>query len=300
MKIGFVGLGKMGMQMTTRLIKGGHEVVAMDVAPAAVAQAKSLGATAVASREELLNALGTGQPAVVWLMIPSHIVEAEVDAWLDLLPAGSIIVDGGNSDFRDTIKRGARALAKDIAIVDVGTSGGILGLENGFSMMVGGTPEAVEVVRPVIMSLAQKDGWDHFGPVGSGHYIKMIHNGIEYGLMESYAEGFRLLHDGPVVGIDLGKVAGVWQNGSIIASGLNGLAALVLTANPALDGIDGYVAENGEAAWTLETAAAAGVDVPAIQTAVNVRHASQAGTVHFGTKLLAALRNAFGGHAVNK
>ena len=298
MKIGFIGLGKMGMQMTTRLLKDSHEVVAMDVTPAAVEQAKALGAVGASTRDELIRQFGTTTP-VVWLMIPSPFVQAEIEAWLDLLPAGSVIVDGGNSDYRLTLQRAELAKAKSVHLVDVGTSGGILGIKDGFSMMVGGTDEAVRLVAPALDSLAQVNGWRHFGATGTGHYIKMVHNGIEYGVMEAYAEGYHLLKDGPIDSLDLAGIADVWQHGSIIDSKLNELVGEVLASNPELGGVEGKVAENGEAQWTLETAVAAGVEMPVVTAAVTVRHASQAGTIHFGTKLLAAVRNVFGGHPVN-
>lgn len=300
MKLGLIGLGKMGLQITTRLINDGHEVVVMDLATAAVESAVAQGATAADTREDLVEQLEGAETLVVWLMIPSGFVEAEIEAWTRLLPAGSIIVDGGNSDFRQTMKRASAARTRGLELVDVGTSGGILGIKDGFSMMVGGSDAAVAVVTPVMVSLAQVNGWAHFGPTGTGHYIKMIHNGIEYSVMEAYAEGYRLLKDGPAKDIDLARVAAVWQHGSIIASGLNGLVAEVLSANPDLTGVSGYVAENGEADWTLETATAADIAMPALQVAIDVRAATHEGAVHFGTKLLAALRNAFGGHPVNK
>lgn len=300
MTIGFVGLGKMGMQMTTRLIRGGHKVVAMDVVPAAVAAAVALGATTASTREELLTEMSTAPVAVVWLMIPAQFVQAEVEAWAQILPPGSIIVDGGNSDWRETMKRAKLATSKNIEMIDVGTSGGVLGIELGFSMMVGGAPEAVTTLTPALVSLARPDGWGHFGPTGSGHYIKMIHNAIEYGMMEAYAEGFHLLKDGSIPNLDLAAIARVWQHGSIIASNLNGLAAEILQANPDFEGIDGYVAENGEARWTVEAAAVESIAMPVVEAALQVRADSQGGKVHYGTKFLAALRNAFGGHAVNK
>lgn len=299
MKVGFIGLGKMGSQMVTRLIKAGHEVVATDHNQQNLEQAAAHGATTVAMREELAHALGT--PAIVWLMIPAQAVEAEVEALRGLLPHGSIIVDGGNSDFRQTRARAERCAQAGLQLVDVGTSGGVLGLENGFSMMIGGGQQAFATIEPLIQALAQPRGYAHFGPSGAGHYIKMIHNAIEYGAMEAYAEGYHLLKDGAdYPNLDLAAIATVWQHGSIIAGTLNGLAGKVLKTNPTLDGIEGYVAESGEADWTLETAATQKLDLPAIQAAVAVREQTQHGRTTFGTKLLAALRNGFGGHAINK
>ena len=314
MKIGFVGLGKMGSQMVARLLQGGHEVVVIDHHQENIDAATARGAEAAADRPELVAKLGlkpgdvalpSGQPAVVWLMIAAHAVDAELEAWLGLLPVGSIIVDGGNSDFRDTLRRAKTCQGRGVQLVDVGTSGGILGMANGFSMMIGGEQAAYQTVTPLIHALAQPDGYAHLGPTGAGHYIKMIHNAIEYGVMESYAEGYRLLHDGAhFEGLDLAKIAEVWQHGSIVASGLNALIAQVLAKNPQLDGIDGFVHESGEARWTLETAAAEQppLPMPAIQSALDARLASQQQPAarNFGTKLLAAMRGAFGGHQLNQ
>jgi len=299
MKIGFIGLGKMGQQMVSRLSQAGHEVMVTDVNQAAVAVAEQAGATGAASRAELVKALG--ERPVVWLMIPAGAVQAEVAALLELLPGGSVIVDGGNSDFRQTLKRAKEAAAKKVELVDVGTSGGVEGLTEGFSMMVGGADAAVAVVQPALEALAVPDGWAHFGPVGSGHFIKMVHNAIEYGLMESYAEGYRLLRENPeFTKLDLGAVGKVWQHGSVIRSHLNEICSQVLSQNPTLDGIEGYVAESGEARWTLELAKQVSIEAPAIQAAFDVRVASEQGKVNFATKLLAAMRNVFGGHQLNK
>lgn len=297
MKIGFIGLGKMGGNMTKRLIADGHEVVAHDLDESARQEAKRAGAVVASNRDELASAL---DPKIVWLMIPSEYVDSELEALLQILPAGSIIVDGGNSDFRLSQKRADLCKEKQVAFIDVGTSGGILGLEHGYAMMVGGDKQAVEQLRPAFDSLAPKNGWDWFGDSGSGHYVKMVHNAIEYGLMESYAEGYRLLKEGPFRNLDLAKAGSVWQQGSIIQSLLNGLTTEALKENPELEGIDGYVAESGEARWALEAARDGNIDLPAINASFMVRKQSQQGSVHFGTKLLAAMRNKFGGHAINK
>ncbi len=298
MRVGFVGLGKMGSQMVARLLSSNHEVVAHDVDPTAVRRVKRLGAIPAVERGHMADLLGP-RP-VVWLMIPATFVDNEINELLKLLPKGSIIVDGGNSDYRKTLQRYSRCQEKGVELVDVGTSGGILGLNNGFSMMVGGTSAAVHHVEPIIKALAQTQGYRHFGPTGTGHYIKMVHNAIEYGVMESYAEGYRLLREGPFKDIDLAAVSGVWQRGSIIASSLNGMAGDVLRQNPHLENTDGVVFETGEAGWALEVAREADVDTPAIDAAVQVRKNSEKGVITFGTKLLAALRNAFGGHPLNR
>ncbi|HSX07474.1 MAG TPA: decarboxylating 6-phosphogluconate dehydrogenase [Candidatus Saccharimonadales bacterium] len=299
MKIGFIGLGKMGAQMVARLQKAKHEVVVTDLDQAAVAAAAERGAIAAADRDALVAALPA--PAVVWLMIPAQFVDSEIDALLTILPHGSIIIDGGNSDFRLTRKRAERCAMAGVELIDVGTSGGILGLKNGFSMMVGGDKVAFATVEPIIQALAQSEGYQYFGTHGAGHYIKMVHNAIEYGMMESYAEGFRLLKEGAdYPGLDLGLIANVWQHGSIIASNLNSLSAQIFAANPELSGVEGFVAESGEARWALETARAQQMKLPAVQIALDVRRASEQGQINFATKVLAAMRHAFGGHKLNK
>jgi 6-phosphogluconate dehydrogenase len=298
MKVGFVGLGRMGSQMVRRLLSSGHQVVAYDVDPAAVTRVARLGAKASASRQDMVAQLG--ERPVVWLMIPAQYVDQEVQEFLALLPKGSVLVDGGNSDYRKTLQRYSRCQEKGIELVDVGTSGGVLGLKDGFSMMVGGTSAAVTYVEPLIKALAQAQGYQHFGPTGSGHFIKMVHNAIEYGVMESYAEGYRLLKEGPFHGLDLAAVSVVWQHGSIIESSLNGLAGEVLRKHPELDHTEGVVAMTGEAEWALQVAKEANVEMPAVAESLAVRAASEKGNVTFGTKLLAALRNAFGGHPLNR
>lgn len=298
MKVGFIGLGRMGSQMVARLLNNSHQVVAYDVDPAAAQRVRRLGARPVQTRQELVQALG--ERPVVWLMIPARYVDTEIGELLQLLPSGGIIVDGGNSDYRKTLERYSRCREKGIELVDVGTSGGVLGLHDGFSMMVGGTDQAVRAVEPLIKSLAQAHGYRHFGPTGTGHYIKMVHNAIEYGLMESYAEGYRLLKEGPLHDIDLAGVASVWQRGSIIQSHLNGLAADALRKHPQLDQTDGIVFETGETGWALDVADEASVDMPSIAAAVKVRRDSEKGHVNFATKLLAVLRHAFGGHPLRR
>jgi 6-phosphogluconate dehydrogenase len=298
MKLGFIGLGKMGSQMVVRLIKAGHEVIVTDLNQSAVDLSVGQGAIAATNREDLVSKLDA--PAVVWLMIPSQLVDPEIDALLTLLPKGSIIIDGGNSDYRLTRERATKCTAVGIELVDVGTSGGVLGLEQGFSMMIGGDAQAVATVEPALQALAQPDGYKHLGAHGAGHFTKMVHNAIEYGMMEAYAEGYRLLREAGYPDLDLAAVADVWQHGSIIASSLNHITGQALQANPQLDGIEGFVAESGEARWALETAKDHQIELPVIQASFDVRLRSQQGTTNFATKLLAAMRNIFGGHALNK
>lgn len=297
MKIGFIGLGKMGGNMVARLHEHGHETIVLDTNDIAVERAVKTGATAAESRDDLVQKLP--KPAIIWMMIPSEFVDDELEALYAIVPSGSIIIDGGNSDYRLTQARGASAKEKGIHLVDVGTSGGILGREHGYAMMVGGAPEVVRHLSPIFGVLAPENGWNHFGDTGTGHYVKMIHNAIEYGMMQSFAEGYHMLKEGPIKGIDLAAVGKVWQNGSIIDSLLNTLITEALEENPELKGIDGYVTESGEARWALEAAKAANIPTPAIQTSMDVRLASQKGQVSFATKMLAAMRNKFGGHAVN-
>ncbi len=299
MKVGLIGLGKMGGQILTRLLNDHHEVIVISTKPEKLEAARAEGAGTATDIADLVSKLG--HDPIVWLMVPSGVVEEEISRLLDLMKDGGTIVDGGNSDYRETMRRASLTAERGVKLVDAGTSGGVLGLENGFSIMVGGDKNTVDRLASLFTSLAQPSGWGYFGPAGAGHFVKMVHNAIEYGMMESYAEGYRMLKDETdFPPFDLAQVASVWQHGSIIDSKLGELAGQIFRANPELNGIDGFVAESGEARWTLERAKAAGLPLPAIQAAFDVRVASQKGEVNFGTKLLAALRNAFGGHAINK
>lgn len=306
MNVILVGLGKMGLQISKRWIGAEHQVIALDHSKKAADMASSFGVTIANSKKDAVTKISIliskdEQPIVVWLMIPASLVDNELAEWLDILPSGSIIIDGGNSDFRDTIKHASIADKKEINFLDIGTSGGVLGEKNGFSMMVGGNKTSYSKITPLVDALASPHGGYHyFGKSGSGHYIKMVHNAIEYGVMESLAEGYRMLKEGPYKDIELGAVGDVWQKASIISSDLNGLVAQIMHENPELDKIDGYVAESGEARWTLEVAKDLGIELPAINEAFNVRLNSQNGDINYATKILAALRNKFGGHAINK
>lgn len=300
MKVAIVGLGKMGMQIADRFLEHGHQVVAIDPNPDTVKLAVEKGANGASDRSDAVSQFGDDQ-AVVWLMIPAAIVQSELAEWLKVLPAGSIVIDGGNSDFRNTKKHYEAAKSSGVSLVDVGTSGGILGIKNGFSMMVGGDKEAYETIEPLLKSLAPPSGgYRYFGQPGAGHYVKMVHNAIEYGVMESLAEGYRMLAEGSYQNLDVAAAGEVWQQASIIKSDLNQLCAEIMQENPNFDGIDGYVAESGEARWTLDVAKEKGVKLPAIQAAFDVRIASASGDISFTTKMLAALRNKFGGHHLNK
>lgn len=300
MKIAIHGLGKMGIQIVAKLAADGHEVVAHNRSPEPIDQAKKdFGAKAAYTKQDIVNAFA-GERLVLWIMLPAEVVETELGAWLDVVPTGSLLIDGGNTDFRRTQKHAELVASRGSMLVDVGTSGGIMGLTNGFCMMVGGDEADVQSIKPVLDSLSMpRGGWDYFGPHGAGHFVKMTHNAIEYGMMESLAEGYRVLKEGPYKNLDLAKAGDVWQQGSVITSTLNRLTAEALHENPNLDGIEGFVAESGEARWTLEIANAAKIPMQSIQAAFDVRIASQKGETNFATKLLAAMRNKFGGHALN-
>ncbi len=298
MKIGFIGLGKMGRQMVRRLLAAGHEVVALDVDQTAVEAVVQLGAIAATNRADLIQKIG--ETTVIWLMIPAQYIDDELDALQTVLPSHSVLIDGGNSDFRLTTARAERLSGVGISLVDVGTSGGVLGERNGFSMMIGGEAEVVQTLSPLFDALAHNQGWKHFGPAGTGHYIKMVHNAIEYGLMESYAEGYRMLKEGPYANLELGAIGEVWENGSIIASLLNRLTADIFKQDPTLEQSNGIAeqSKSSEAVMTLEVAKTRNISLPAVQAAVDVRLASQNGDISFATKLIAAQRHAFGGHQV--
>lgn len=301
MKIAVQGLGRMGLQIARKLSEDGHTVIAHNRSREPIDEAVSYGAKAALTKQEVLDAFGSDQ-VVLWVMLPAEIVDDQVDEWLSLLPKGSIIIDGGNSDYRLTQKLNEKLKAAGMQFIDIGTSGGVWGYQNGFSMMCGtDSTDAFAVLEPALKTLAAPEGaYQHFGPSGSGHYVKMVHNAIEYGMMESLAEGYRMLKEGPYKSLDLAAAGEVWQHHSVITSWLNELSRDALRENPELTGIDGYVAESGEARWTLETAKDLNIPLPAIQTSFDVRLASQKGEVNFATKLLSAMRNKFGGHTLNK
>lgn len=298
MKIAVVGLGRMGSQIAKKLHEGKHNVIVNNRSRNSVDELSSLGMKPAYTKEEVLKLFGK-ERAVIWMMIPAEALDKELETWLSILPKNSVIIDGGNSDFRLTQKRAEKA--KGVNYLDVGTSGGIWGYKNGFSMMAGGDVESFKVVEPVLKTLAKPEGaYYHFGASGAGHFVKMVHNAIEYGMMESLAEGYRLLKEGPYKNLDLASAGEVWQHHSVITSWLNELAKGALKENPELTGIEGFVPELGEARWALETAKKMNIETPSISAAFEVRLASQKGKVNFATKLLSAMRNAFGGHKINQ
>jgi 6-phosphogluconate dehydrogenase len=300
MKIAISGLGRMGTQIVRKLAEDkDHKVIAHNRSPKPVEEAAGYGAVPAFSKEEAVKAMAGGQ-FVLWLMLPESIIDDQLDDWLNLIPPGSIIIDGGNSDFRTTSQRAPKIKKRGHLLVDVGTSGGVWGYKRGFSMMAGGDREAFRAIEPVLKTLAKPTGAYHYsGGTGAGHFVKMVHNAIEYGMMESLAEGYRMLKEGPYKEIDLPGAGQVWQHNSVITSWLNELCQQALSENPELKGIDGIVAESGEARWTLEVAKDMGIPLPAINTSFQVRLDSQSGEVNFATKLLAAMRHKFGGHSLN-
>lgn len=299
MKIIVAGLGRMGGQIAEKLLEDGHEVVAFNRSPEPVDAIVAKGAIGAHNAQEAIAAFN-GQPAVVWFMVPANVIDSMLDEWLPLLAPGSTLIDGGNSDFRLDAVRAEKVRAAGSSLLDIGTSGGVWGKSRGFCMMVGGEASHYEGLRPVLDSLSKPSGaHGYFGGNGAGHYVKMVHNAIEYGMMQSLAEGYRMLREGPVEGIDLAKAGEVWQHSSVITSWLNELSRDALRESPNLDGVSGIVAESGEARWTLEAAKERDIELPAIQAAFDVRLASQNGSTDFSTKLLAAMRNKFGGHDIN-
>lgn len=300
MKIAISGLGRMGGQIARKLHEAGHSVIVHNRSRGPIEELAAIGMIPGFSPEEVVSSFGDDQ-VVLWLMVPSEVIGEELAKWLKIIPPGSIIIDGGNSDYRLTAKRALMVKEQGSTLVDVGTSGGVFGYQNGFSMMVGGEKESFLVIEPVLKSLAAPEGAYHFfGSAGAGHFVKMTHNAIEYGMMESLAEGYHLLKSGPYPELDLAAAGEVWQHHSVITSWLNELTRDYLQVNPKLDDVSGFVAESGEARWALEAAKTHQVDMPSIQAAFDVRVASQQGKVSFATKLLAAMRNSFGGHKLNQ
>jgi 6-phosphogluconate dehydrogenase len=299
MQLAMIGLGRMGGNMTERLLRNGHQVVAFDRTADTVAKYEKLGAMPAHSLEDVPKKL-TGR-RIIWIMVPAgEPVDQTIASLLPLLSAGDIIIDGGNSNFHDTIRRGRDLAAKHTQLIDSGTSGGIWGLENGYCLMVGGDTEAVKHCEPIFTSLAPPNGYGHVGPTGAGHYVKMIHNGIEYGLLQAYAEGYEILEASKTFPeLDLAQIAELWQHGSVVRSWLNELAASAFKRDAALSTIKGFVADSGEGRWTVQEAIDLDVPAPVITLSLQTRFRSRQ-TDSFGAKVIAALRNEFGGHAVQK
>ncbi len=300
MKIAIYGLGRMGSQIARKLHEGSHTVIAANRSPGLVDEMKGLGLLGAYTKEEVISNF-EGDRVVIWIMVPSSVVDTEIDTWLSLIPKGSILIDGGNSKWSETKKRDLKVKEAGSTLVDVGTSGGVWGYQNGFSMMVGGDKDSVEFIKEILEVLkSPTGGYEYFGESGSGHFVKMVHNAIEYGMMESLAEGYRVLKEGPYKELDLYKAGVIWQKHSVITSWLNELTRDIVKDNPNQNGVEGIVAESGEARWTLEVAKEMGIEMPSIEASFDVRLDSQKGKVNFATKLLASMRNAFGGHKINE
>jgi len=300
MELGMVGLGRMGANMARRLLRGGHRVVGFDPKAEARDALEHDGGGSAESLQALVAALPA--PRAIWMMVPAGtITDATVDTLAGLLAPGDALIDGGNSNYKDTLRRAARLGERKIAYVDAGTSGGVWGLQEGYSLMVGGDQVAVERLRPIFETLAPAPdkGWGRVGPVGSGHFTKMVHNGIEYGLMQAYAEGFSILQHKRDFALDLHQVAEIWRTGSVVRSWLLDLTSDALGKNPTMDGIAPWVADSGEGRWTLQEAIDLDVPAPVIALSLMARLRSRDND-SFADRLLAAMRNEFGGHAIKK
>jgi len=300
MQLGLIGLGKMGGNMAERLRLGGHQVVGFDFNAEAVKKLTESGNVGVSTLEDLVKKL-EGRRAI-WIMVPQGAPVDETIAKLEpLLNPGDILIDGGNSYYKDTMRRHKEVTAKGFEFLDVGTSGGVWGLKAGYSMMIGGKKEAAEYLRPIFETLAPaKDkGWGHVGPGGSGHFVKMVHNGIEYGMMQAFAEGFTVLEKKEEFGLDLPQIARIWQHGSVVRSWLLDLTADALAGNPTLDGLQAYVVDSGEGRWTVFEAIDLNVSAPVITESV-IRRIRSREENNFTDRMLAIMRNEFGGHDVKK
>ena len=332
MQLGMIGLGRMGANIVRRIMRDGHEAVVYDVSADSIKQLESEGATGAPTLKEFVGKLQ--KPRVAWVMIPAGITGQTVDDLAELLEDGDIIIDGGNSNYHDDVRRAAKLREKGIHYVDVGTSGGVFGLERGYCLMVGGDDSAIDVIEPLLKTIApgeggiertpgrsgdlapEEQGYLHCGPSGAGHFVKMVHNGIEYGIMAAFAEGLNVLHNADAgirsaehsaevapledpefyqFDIDTAKVAELWRRGSVISSWLLDLTAAALEANPGLDGLAGRVSDSGEGRWTLKAAIDIGVPVPVLAASLFERFASR-GEDHFANQILSAMRQQFGGH----
>jgi 6-phosphogluconate dehydrogenase len=298
MRLAMIGLGRMGGNMTERLIRGGHEVVAFDRTRDVVDKYVTHGATGAYAIKDVPSQLKG--PRIVWIMVPAgKPVDEAIAQLLPGMSKGDVIIDGGNSNFHDSMRRATELQAKGIHFVDCGTSGGIWGLANGYCLMIGASAEAFKLCEPIFKTLAPTDGYAHMGPPGSGHYVKMIHNGIEYGALQAYAEGYEILHASKDFKLDLHKIAAVWNHGSVVRSWLNELAESAFEKDADLSSLRGYVEDSGEGRWTVQEAIDLDVPAPVITLSLLARLRSRQQD-SFSAKVIAALRNEFGGHAVKK
>ena len=296
MKVAMVGLGKMGGFMTQRLMSKGHEVVGFDLSDEVRAQVAAKGADTAATLNELVSKLEA--PRVVWVMVPAgKPTTSTIDELKGLLSSGDVVVDGGNSNYKEAAAIETSLGEKQIGFVDAGTSGGVWGLTEGYCLMVGGKPDAVKTCEPIFLALAPEGGYAHVGPIGAGHFVKMVHNGIEYGLMQAYAEGFEIMQKADEFSLDLHQIASIWRYGSVVRSWLLELAERALSPGSGFEEIEGYVVDSGEGRWTAQEAIDRGVAAPVIATSLFQRFQSREPD-SFSNRMLAALRNQFGGHAV--
>jgi 6-phosphogluconate dehydrogenase len=296
MRLAMIGLGKMGYSMTLRLVGGGHEVVAVD---RNADLARELAAKGAIFAESVVDALAkVPPPRIAWIMVPAQVTDSVIDELAARLAPGDIAIDGGNSNWKDTRARAERLGTKGVHLCDAGTSGGVWGLKNGYCLMVGGSNEAVKICEPIFKTLAPADGYAHVGPPGAGHYVKMVHNGIEYGLMQAYAEGFEIMKTSPFA-LDLHRIASIWGRGSVVRSWLLELLEAALKDDAELKAIKGWVEDSGEGRWTVQASIDQNVPAPIITLSLQARFRSRQDE-SYGAKILAALRNQFGGHALKK
>lgn len=297
MELGMIGLGRMGANMTERLVRGGHRVITYDRSPEAIQKTVDKGAFGAHSLADFVKQLAL--PRAVWLMVPSgEPVDQTIEQLMPNLAKGDVVVDGGNSNYKDTLRRAEKIKKQGMHFLDAGTSGGIWGLEVGYCMMIGGEREIFQRLEPIFKTLAPKDGYLHVGPNGAGHFVKMIHNGIEYGMLQAYGEGFELLKASRF-DLDLGKISHLWNQGSVVRSWLLELCESAFAKDPDLSSIKGYVEDSGEGRWTVEEAIENSVPAPVLMLSLFSRFASRQAD-SFSAKVIAALRNEFGGHAVKK
>ena len=300
MQLGLIGLGKMGGNMAERIRLGGHQVVGFDFNADAVAKLSASGNVGASTLEDMAAKL-TGRKAI-WIMVPQGKPVDETIAKLEpLLNPGDILIDGGNSNYKDSMRHHAEVTARGFQFVDVGTSGGVWGLKEGYSMMIGGDKDPVEYLRPIFETLAPAadKGWGHVGPAGAGHFVKMVHNGIEYGMMQAFAEGFTIMEKKEVLNLDLAQISEIWRHGSVVRSWLLDLTADALSKNPTLDGLEAYVSDSGEGRWTVFEAIDLNVSAPVITESL-IRRIRSREENNFTDRMIAIMRNEFGGHAVKK
>jgi len=298
MRLAMIGLGRMGGNMSERLMKGGHEVVVFDRSADAISRYSAMGAVPSSSAADAASKMSG--PRIVWVMVPAgKPTDDTITELAGVMKKGDVIIDGGNSNFHDSLRRAADLAPKGIDFIDAGTSGGIWGLENGYCLMIGASDTAFALCEPIFKTLAPENGYAHVGPPGSGHYVKMVHNGVEYGMLQAYGEGYEILHASKHFKLDLRQIAAVWNQGSVVRSWINELAEEAFKRDANLDALKGYVEDSGEGRWTVQEAIDLDVPAPVITLSLLARLASRQ-PESFSAKVIAALRNEFGGHAVKK